>query len=126
MTENKYSISYFVTITSLALFIFTSSCTKKSNTATPANLSTAPSQSALAEQGKAIFQTQCTACHNSDPKKPGAIGPDIWGSSKELIEARVLSASYPQGYKPKRETKAMLPLPHLKDQIDALHAYLNQ
>jgi hypothetical protein len=60
-----------------------------------------------------------------NPKKAGPLGPDIAGSSLELITARVLTVSYPPGYKPKRATKAMKPLPQLREQIPALHAYLN-
>jgi mono/diheme cytochrome c family protein len=78
------------------------------------------------ERGRTIYQTQCTACHNSDPHKSGAIGPDVFGSSRELLEARVLRAEYPTGYKPKRETHQMAALPHLKGEIDSLTAYLNK
>ena len=76
-------------------------------------------------RGKAVYQTNCTACHNGDPKKPGAVGPELAGSSRELIEARVLRAEYPPGYKPKRQTHLMVPLPQLKPEIDALAEYLN-
>lgn len=79
-----------------------------------------------AERGRAVYQTQCTACHNADPRKPGSIGPDVFGSSKELLAARILKAEYPAGYKPKRETHAMVPLPHLKNEIDSIHLFLNQ
>jgi mono/diheme cytochrome c family protein len=79
----------------------------------------------LVQKGKAVYQGNCIACHNADPRKPGSLGPEIFGSSKELIEARVMRAEYPPGYKPKRTTKAMAPLPQLKGELDALHAYLN-
>lgn len=79
----------------------------------------------LSQKGKTSYQSHCTACHHADPKKNGAIGPDIWGSSRELIEARILRAAYPAGYKPKRSSHAMAALPHLKNDIDALTAYLN-
>jgi mono/diheme cytochrome c family protein len=81
--------------------------------------------SELAKRGKVIYSTQCTACHNSNPRLPGSLGPEVFGSSKELVEARVLRAEYPSGYKPKRETRTMGPLPHLKSELDAIHAYLN-
>lgn len=79
----------------------------------------------LMARGKVTYNSSCTACHNPDPKKPGSMGPEVYGSTRELIEARVLRAEYPQGYKPKRTTKSMVPLPHLKNDIDALAAYLN-
>lgn len=76
------------------------------------------------ERGRTIYQTQCTACHNSDPRKPGPIGPDVFGSSRELLEARVLRAEYPAGYKPKRQTHQMAAFPYLRGEIDSLAAYL--
>lgn len=84
-----------------------------------------PQQQALIKHGRAIYQTTCIACHNSNPKQPGALGPDVWGSSLPLITARVISASYPPGYKPKRQTHTMVALPQFKDDLPALHAYLN-
>ncbi|MEQ1878423.1 MAG: cytochrome c, partial [Bdellovibrionia bacterium] len=71
------------------------------------------------------YMSACIACHNSDPKVDGILGPAIHGSSKELLEARILRAEYPTGYTPKRNSKTMVALPHLKGDIDALVAYLN-
>ena len=82
-------------------------------------------QAALLARGKAVYSTSCTACHNIDPKLPGAIGPEVSGSSKELLEARVLTATYPPGYQPKRNTHQMAALPQLKYEIEALYLYLN-
>jgi mono/diheme cytochrome c family protein len=76
------------------------------------------------ERGRAVFVANCVACHNNDPSKDGPIGPAIKGSSKELLESRVLSTSYPTGYKPKRPTKVMPQFPFLKDEIPYLSAYL--
>lgn len=75
-------------------------------------------------RGRAVFVANCVACHNNDPSKDGPIGPAIKGSSKELVEARVLSTTYPAGYKPKRTTKVMPQFPFLKDEIPYLAAYL--
>lgn len=79
----------------------------------------------LVTRGRAVYQTSCTACHNTDPKKAGAVGPDLWGSSLELVTMRILDTKYPPGYTPKRTTSQMAPLPQLKNDIPALHAYLN-
>ena len=78
----------------------------------------------LAERGRSVYVQQCIACHNVDPAQNGALGPAIQGSSRELVEARVLHAAYPPGYTPKRTTTTMVALPHLSGDIDALAAYL--
>lgn len=98
------------------------SCTKQQSTSVPEQQSAAQ----VAERGKSIYNLNCIACHNSDPAKDGATGPAIKGSSRELIEARVLKAAYPEAYKPKRDTKSMPALPHLEKEIPALTAFLNQ
>ncbi len=98
------------------------SCNKKAG---PSSSTGASEPSALVKRGRSVYQTQCIACHNSNPRKVGALGPDVYGSSRELLEARILRGEYPPGYKPKRETHVMGRLPHLKSEIDAIHAYLN-
>ena len=78
-----------------------------------------------AERGRLIFVSQCTACHAFDPAQPGAVGPEIKGSSRELLMAKVLKGTYPPGYKPKRPTAVMPPQAQLTPaDIDALAAYL--
>ena len=77
-----------------------------------------------AAKGKQVYIANCSACHNMDPAKPGALGPEVNGSSKALLTARILSATYPKGYKPKRTTKLMVALPHLKGSIDDLAAFV--
>ena len=64
----------------------------------------APTKTAAAgdpNRGRAIYLSNCAACHNPDPSKDGSVGPAIKGASRELIEARLMRASYPPGYKPK-------------------------
>lgn len=78
----------------------------------------------LAAEGKQVYSTNCTACHNTDPAEPGALGPPIAGSSETLLTAKVLHNEYPPGYTPKRQTHAMIPLPQLEPKIPALAAYL--
>ena len=76
------------------------------------------------EQGKTVYNTLCIACHNPDPALVGTIGPAVRGSSRELLEARVLRAEYPPGYSPKRDTKLMPPMVHLAKDIDHLTEFL--
>ena len=77
------------------------------------------------QRGRTVYQANCTACHNSNPKAAGALGPDVWGSSRQLVETRVMMGGYPPGYKPKRATHVMKPLPQLGRDIESLTAYLN-
>lgn len=77
-----------------------------------------------AGRGKQLYLAQCTACHNSDPAKDGPVGPAVQGSSAELLEARLLRETYPSGYKPKRDSVIMRPMPHLASSISDLAAYL--
>ena len=99
----------------VASLFFVLSCTKSGQ---------APSND-LVSRGRVVYQSNCIACHNTDPKKPGTLGPDIFGSPLELIEARVMRAEYPPGYTPKRQTHQMVPIPQLKADLPALQAFLN-
>jgi mono/diheme cytochrome c family protein len=81
--------------------------------------------SALEQQGKTAYNVNCTSCHNSDPKLPGSIGPEVHGSSLELLTARTMYQSYPPGYRPKRDTHLMPVLPYVQKDLPAIHAYLN-
>lgn len=95
-------------------------CTKS----TPSN-SEPQTPQALAEKGKKVYGVNCIACHAADPKVDGAVGPALYGASLDLLQHRVLKVNYPEGYKPKRTSHIMPPFPYLKDDIPALHAYLN-
>jgi mono/diheme cytochrome c family protein len=79
----------------------------------------------LASRGKSAYVANCSACHNLDPRKDGAVGPAVAGASLALLERRVLFGDYPPDYQPKRQSRLMVALPHLKDQLPALHAYLS-
>lgn len=104
----------------LVLFLFFAlvSCTKKEP---PKQMTDAE----LVQRGKAIYMSNCTACHNVEPSKDGSVGPAIKGSSEQLVEARVMRAEYPAGYTPKRQTKIMVALPGLKNEIPAIAKFLN-
>ena len=79
-----------------------------------------------AARGKRIYQLNCTICHNTNPSVDGSVGPAVKGSSRELLEARILRAEYPSGYTPKRTTKAMPAQPQLAPHIDNLAVFLNE
>jgi len=95
----------------------------KSAPPAPAPSASAPSGGS-AEKGKQVWLGQCVACHNPDPTKDGPLGPAVKGASPALLEARVIRAEYPPGYKPKRSTKVMPPRPDLAPTMPDLAAYL--
>jgi len=98
----------------LILLPFLFSCAKEESNLSP-----------LQERGRLVYNTNCISCHNTDPSKPGSIGPEVAGSSLELLQARALHQTYPKHYKPKRETRLMPALPFVEKDLPALHAYLN-
>ena len=85
----------------------------------------AHNKSKLLARGKALYIAECIVCHNLNPKMAGATGPEIYGSSLELVTARILTLGYPPGYKPKRDTELMPEFDHLEEDIPAIHAFLN-
>ena len=77
-------------------------------------------------RGEKVYKNVCLACHAANPSDEGSLGPAIAGSSRELIEARVVLGTYPEGYTPKRASQAMPKFPHLAGSVDDLAAYLAQ
>jgi len=75
-------------------------------------------------RGRQVYLAQCIACHNPDPAKPGPLAPLVKGASRDLLEARVVRGTYPPGYKPKRDSAVMQPMPHLAPSIPDLAAFL--
>jgi len=118
-------------VMALTIVAITSGCSKKSTDEkaktekAAESLSAEQVQAKLVTRGRIVYSSQCISCHNPDPKKDGSLGPNVAGSSRELLEQRVLHGKYPEGYQPKRPGQVMPKMPHLKNEIDALHAYLN-
>lgn len=80
---------------------------------------------AAVERGRTVYKNVCIACHNADPTRDGSIGPAVAGSSRELLQAKVIDGTYPPGYQPKRGGSAAMPkFPYLADAIPDLAAYL--
>lgn len=76
------------------------------------------------ERGRQVYLAQCTACHAADPAIAGPVGPPIRGSSRALLEAKLLRGEYPPGYTPKRSTALMPKQPQLEPDIPDLAAFL--
>ncbi len=85
-----------------------------------------PALSEAAQRGRGVYMNVCVACHSADPALDGALGPNLVGTTRELLEWRVLKGAYPPGYTPKRTTGAMPAFPHLAAQIEDLHAFLRE
>jgi mono/diheme cytochrome c family protein len=77
------------------------------------------------QRGEVVYRTNCISCHGRNPNLSGPLGPAIAGSSRTLLEARILAQSYPPGYRPKRNTHQMRSLPWLSGSIGDLKAYLD-
>lgn len=78
-----------------------------------------------AQSGQALYKSRCAVCHNVNPTKPGSIGPDLAGSSLELITLKTQKRQYPVGYKPKRKSRIMPKIKLSETQIKSLHTYIN-
>lgn len=78
------------------------------------------------KRGGQVYMQHCAACHGPDPAQDGPVGPRIKGATRALIEARVLRGGYPPGYRPKRATKLMPPLPQLDVELSHIAAFLRQ
>jgi mono/diheme cytochrome c family protein len=78
----------------------------------------------LAQRGRQVYLAQCIACHSPDPAQAGPLGPPVKGSSRELLEAKILKGTYPPGYRPKRPTAVMPAQPAVAPEIAALAEFL--
>ena len=113
----------FLLLTSCDLNIFKETDTDVEVVSTRKNET--PTLGSDPEKGKVVYYANCISCHNYNPKKPGSIGPQIYGSSKELLSNKINFGIYPKNYKPKRSTKMMPLQPHSDKEIANLYAFLN-
>ena len=77
------------------------------------------------EKGRMVYFANCVSCHNNNPKKPGSIGPEVYGASIDVLAQKIVFGKYPEKYSPKRTSKIMPLMPHLKKEISNLHAFIN-
>lgn len=58
----------------------------------------------------------------------GAIGPEMVDAPMEIMTTKVMTGKYPEtlpaGFVPKRKTKLMRPIPKLKNDVAAIHAWV--
>jgi len=77
------------------------------------------------EKGRIVYFANCVSCHNNNPKKPGSIGPEVYGASIDVLAQKIVFGKYPENYRPKRTSKIMPLMPHLNKEISNLHAFIN-
>ena len=77
------------------------------------------------EKGRMVYFANCVSCHNNNPKKPGSIGPEVYGVSIDVLTQKIVSGKYPENYRPKRTSKIMPSMPHLNKEISNLNAFIN-
>ena len=107
--------------TFLLIFLILFSCTKDKRLEGKSE-----AEIKLISRGRTVYMTTCVVCHHTNPKLVGPTGPAIEGSSIELIKAKLLKGGYPEGYKAKRSTHLMPTfIEEHKDDVDAIHAFLN-
>ena len=114
----------------LLLMMLISSCEKKSikqeeTKADQQKLNNTVALKSDIEKGRMVYFANCVSCHNYNPKKPGSIGPEVFGVSIDVLTQKIVSGKYPENYRPKRKSKIMPPMPHLNKEILNLHAFIN-
>ena len=72
-----------------------------------------------------VYYANCVSCHNNNPKKPGSIGPEVYGVSIDVLTQKIVSGKYPENYRPKRTSKIMPLMPHLNSEISNLYVFIN-
>ncbi len=85
------------------------------------------SEEKILARAKSVYNANCAVCHGIDPHllKDGNVGPNVFGSSEELLRSKMLLGVYPQGYTPKKAGGGMPKFPHLEKEISGLSIYLN-
>lgn len=114
----------------LLLIMLVSNCEKKSieqeeAEADQKNLNNTVALTTDIEKGRMVYFANCVSCHNNNPKKPGSIGPEVYGVSIDVLTQKIVSGKYPENYRPKRTSKIMPSMPHLNKEISNLHAFIN-
>ena len=79
---------------------------------------------ALAQRGRQVYLAQCIVCHSPDPAQAGPVGPPVKGSSRALLESKILKGTYPPGYRRQRPTAVMPIQPAVAPEIPALAEFL--
>lgn len=82
-----------------------------------------PTEMKLTE-GKGLYVINCIRCHNANPTKAGAIGPELYTTPNNVFTTKVPNGTYPNGYAPKRRTKIMPKFKSLTTKTDLIYNYI--
>jgi mono/diheme cytochrome c family protein len=78
--------------------------------------------------GRRLYLSNCIQCHNRDPNIKGSIGPEMIDAPLDVMTAKVMTGKYPEklpdGFVPKRKSKAMRAIPKLKNDIPKIWAFV--
>lgn len=83
-----------------------------------------PTDQVTIQEGKRVYLITCAKCHNTNPHKPGSIGPDLYSTPENVFHTKVPNGTYPSGYTPKRRTKIMPRFKNLTNKVDAVYKYI--
>lgn len=72
--------------------------------------------------GEKLYIRNCWSCH-SDPRV-GMMGPELITTPDRVFKPKILTKSYPDGYKPKRSTKLMPTFKLTDEEIEAIVKYV--
>lgn len=81
---------------------------------------------ATANTGKQLYTKNCIRCHNADPSKAGAIGPELKTTPDNVFLGKVTKGVYPKDYKPKRKTKIMPKFKFSNEQVDQIIKHIKE
>lgn len=81
--------------------------------------------SADASFGRKVYRSRCISCHHTDPRKKGSVGPELHGSSLELVTLKTQQRKYPEGYKPKRKTRIMPIIKLTESELNGIYKFVN-
>ena len=80
------------------------------------------------ERGRTLYMANCLSCHNKDPSIKGSIGPEQTDAPLDVMQVKIVTGRYPpvlpEGFTPKRKTKAMRAFPKLKDDVVHIYAWI--
>lgn len=83
-----------------------------------------PTNETINTEGRRLYLANCVRCHNTNPHKPGIIGPELYTTPIEVFRTKVPTGTYPSGYTPKRRTKVMPKFPGLTNSVDFIYNYI--